>query len=277
MRVGSGEHDVSVKPEELRAAEDLRPLSRRLRALGVANVGDLEAILKLVKVQRGIARGDNIVRSPHSLRHSTMLLDGLACMSSRLQDGGRQICTFYYPGDFVALSRYIFPHSTEHIEVEALTNCSIGTVDNDALERLLALHPALALALWRATMIETSILRQQLVTMRRPALQRVAHLLCEQLTRRASLGISKELIPLNQIEVADAAAVSVVHTNRIFQRLRKLGVLSKNRHAVEVVDKKRLVDLAGFDSRYLNIREALSQWDVRIEDKAKPRIHLDVR
>ena len=107
-----------------------------------------------------------------------------------------------------------------------------------------------------------SIVRQRLVVSRRSALERVAHLLCEQLTR---LGIDEGVIPLSQIDIADAAGLSVVHTNRIFQELRQLGMLSKQR-ALEVVDKERLEDLAAFDGRYLDPSESLSRWDLRFDN-----------
>jgi len=99
--------------------------------------------------------------------------------------------------------------------------------------------------------------------MRRRALQQVAHVLSEQLARRATLGIDNGVIPLSQIEVADAVGLSVVHSNRIFQYLRELGVLSKKRQVVEVVNKKRPQELAVFDGRYLNAGEPLSRGDVR--------------
>lgn len=122
-------------------------------------------------------------------------------------------------------------------------------------------HPALGRALWQAAVTEASIIRQRLVFGRRPALQRVAHLLCEQLTR---LGIHEGIIPLNQIDVADAAGLSVVHTNRIFQELRQLGLLSKRR-LIKVVDAARLRELAAFDAGYLDPSASLSRWDLRID------------
>jgi CRP-like cAMP-binding protein len=101
-----------------------------------------------------------------------------------------------------------------------------------------------------------------LIVSRRPALQRVAHLLCEQLAR---LGADKTIIPLTQIDVADAAGLSVVHINRVFQELRQRGVLSKQR-LIEVVDQKHLQELAAFDATYLDSGVALSRWDLRIND-----------
>jgi CRP-like cAMP-binding protein len=193
----------------------------------------------------------------HPSKHFTLLLEGLACLSTRPDGGVRQIYAFHYPGHFLALHGFLFPRSTEPIEVRALTNCSIGTIDKSILEQALEHHPAL----WRAAMIEASILRQRLITMRWPALQRVAHLLREQLSQ---LGSDERVIPFSQIEVADAAGLSVVHTDRIFHDLRKLGVLSKER-LIEVVNKERLHELAVFQGHHLDVGESLSDWDVRID------------
>jgi CRP-like cAMP-binding protein len=197
----------------------------------------------------------------HQNKHFTVLLEGSACMFTRHEDGARQIYAFHYPGDFLGLHGFLMPGSTESIEVQALTNCFIGTIDRTLLEETLTRHPELGRALWRAAMMEASVLRQRLISMRWPALQRVAHLLCEQLAR---LGGDQRLIPLSQIEIADAAGLSVVHTNRVFQDLRKLGVLSKER-LTEVVNKERLHELALFDGHYLDAGQTLSGWDVRIE------------
>jgi CRP-like cAMP-binding protein len=110
-------------------------------------------------------------------------------------------------------------------------------------------------------MIEASIYRQRLVLARWPAQQRVAHILCEQLAR---LGPTTSVIPLSQTEIADAVDLSVVHTNRIFQDLRSLGVLAEKR-GIEILKKERLQELPAFDGRYLDPRGTLSRWDLRIE------------
>ena len=231
------------------------------RAPGVASSRHLDAFWKLVKVRDRIERGETIIGPMHRSKHLTLLVEGVACMSTRHEDGARQIYAFYYPGDFLALHGFLMPSSTEPLEVQALTNCFIGTIDRNLLEQALQHHPSLGQSLWGAAMIEASVHRQRLISMRWPALQRVAHLLCEQLAR---LGSDQRLITLSQIEIADAAGLSVVHTNRVFQDLRKLGVLSKDR-LTEVVDKQRLHELAVFEAHYLDAGKALSGWDVRIE------------
>ncbi len=237
-------------------------VGQRLRTLGVTASADLEAFSKLMKVRVGIDRGQTIVGRTGLVKHFTVLLDGVACFSMQHSDGGRQIHAFHYPGDFLGLHDSLFTRSAEFSDVQALTSCSVGTIDRDELEQEIQHHPALGRALWQAAMTEASIFRQRLVVARRPALQRVAHLLCEQLVR---LGIDEGVIPLSQIDIADAGGLSVVHANRIFQELRQFGVLSKQR-LIEVVDKERLWELAAFDGRYLDLCASLSRWNLCIDD-----------
>jgi CRP-like cAMP-binding protein len=237
-------------------------VSERLDILGYRTSADLNALWKLGKVRDGIGRGQTVLGLTGLAAHLTVLLEGVACFSSQHEDGGRQILAFHYPGDFLGLHTFIFPRSADTGEVRALTSCSVGVIDRDALEQAMQRHPAVGRALWRAALLEASIVRQRLVTTRRPALQRVAHLLCEQLVR---LGIAEGVIPLSQIEIADAAILSVVHANRILQELRQLGLLSKRR-VIEVVNRERLQELADFDARYLDPSETLSRFDLRIDD-----------
>ena len=79
----------------------------------------------------------------------------------------------------------------------------------------------------------------------------MAHLLCEQLARREAAGIHTPRLPFSQIDVADAAGLSVVHVNRTIQGLRSLGDLFKASH-IEVIDRERLEQLAKFDGLYLS-------------------------
>jgi hypothetical protein len=115
-------------------------------------------------------------------------------------------------------------------------------------------------------MLEAAIYRERLTTVGRgTALERVAHLLCEQLARREAVGVSGARLPLSQIDVADGTGLSVVHVNRTIQTLRSLNVLSKTSH-LEVIDRKQLAKVGKFDGRYLNMPKLLSNWAVRVEE-----------
>lgn len=180
-----------------------------------------------------------------------MLLSGTTCSYKSKHDGGRSILSFQHAGDFCDLHRYILPDHDHEIGVQALTDCTVAVIPYRDMERLLS-RPTLAFAFWRASMLEAAVYRERLTsTGRGTALERVAHLLCEQLARREAVGIHTPRLPFSQIDVADAAGLSVVHVNRTIQTLRSLGVLSKASH-IEVIDRERLEQLAKFDGLYLS-------------------------
>jgi CRP-like cAMP-binding protein len=243
-----------------------RPLRRKLNGLGFHGEDELRCFLDRMRLRGGIPRGKDIVGAGDTPRHLTVLLAGVACLYETLESGERQIYTFYHPGDFCDLHRYVWPEPAAETAVRALTDCSIGIFAYHDLDQAIERHRKLGLVLWRATMLEASILREQLTNVsRRPALERVSHLLCEQLHRRRAIGIDSEVVPLTQIDLADAAGLSVVHMNRVFQDLRKLGVISASSRAIEVVNWERLAKVANFDGRYLTMPLALSDWEIRPE------------
>jgi len=253
--------------------EVFRPVIRKLRILsGAESDAELEAVLKHIKVRAPASRGEDIVGPGNAAKNFTVLLDGVACSYERLTDGNRQIYAFHYPGDFCDLHQRVLPATGNEVVVAALTDCSIGIIDHRDLEQLIVQHPSVGLALWRATMLEASIFRKRLLNIgRQPALQRVAHLLCEQLARREAVGINSSTIPLTQVDLADAVGLSIVHINRTVQELRRLGILSDKGRAIEVVDRAELATLASFDGQYLNMPQVLSHWQIGVESDPMDR------
>src|SRR5262249_19567552 len=247
--------------------EAFGPLIRKLRSLGgLESDTESDAVLDCIKVRAGSSRGEDIIAPGSSRRHSTVLLEGVACLYERLKDGNRQIYAFQYAGDFCDFHQHVLPDTNNEVAVAAMTDCSIGIIEHKDLEQLIAHFPSLGLALWRATMLEASIFRKRLLNVgRQPALQRVAHLLCEQLARREAVGIKNATIPLTQMDLADAAGLSIVHVNRTVQELRRLGILSAKGPAIEVVNRAGLVALANFDGQYLNLPQVLSHWQIIID------------
>jgi CRP-like cAMP-binding protein len=221
----------------------------KLKSLG-AQADDLDILLQAVKRRILVAANADVIREPGGARQLTVLLSGTTCSYKRKNDGGRSILSFQHAGDFCDLYRYVLPDLDHEIGVQALTDCTIAVIDYRDMDGLLA-RPTLAFALWRASILETAVYRERLSsTGRGTALERVAHLLCEQLARREAVGIHGPRLPFSQIDVADAAGLSVVHVNRTIQTLRSLGVLSKGNH-IEVIDRERLEQLAKFDGLYL--------------------------
>jgi len=221
----------------------------KLRNLGLDSEG-VRAFLSLVKCTRAIGRGDDIVRVGNSQKILTVLLSGVACRYRITDNGRRQIFAFQYPGDFCDYYRYVMPQRDD--PVAALTDCFVGVIPHEGIERIIERHPQISRAFWRNTVLEARIFEERVLNgTQRPAVERIANLLCEQIFRLEAVGIVGDVVPLTQIDLADAAGLSVVHVNRTIQDLRDLGALSKNSHGIRVENKDRLVQIAKFDASYL--------------------------
>src|SRR5262245_31539380 len=242
------------------------PLGRKFRNLGLESEGELQALLALVKDKERVRRGKSIVGVAGSSRHLTVLLAGVTCWYSSFRCGGRQIHAFQYPGDFCDLHRYLLPEPDDIVAVRAITDCSLGFIHYKDVEQAIERYPRLGLALWRASMLQASILRErQLNISREPALVRVANLLCEQLIHLKAIGIERSILPLSQFDLADAVCLSSAHVDLILQSLRDLGVLSNNTRTIQVVDRERLTDIAKLDPLYLDMAELLREWEISYE------------
>jgi CRP-like cAMP-binding protein len=240
------------------------PLGLKLKRLG-AQADDLDILLQAVERRVSVSAQENVIREADTTVEVRILLAGTTCSYKRKEDGARRILSFQHPGDFCDLHRYVPPDLDPAIGIQALTDCTIAVIDYRDMNRLLS-RPTLASVLWRASVLEAAINRERLTNAgHKTALERVAHLLCEQLARREAVGIDAPRLPFSQIDVADAADLSVVHVNRTIQTLRSLNVLSKDGHTIEVVDSKQLAKIAGFDGRYLNMPTFALKWAVEIE------------
>ena len=254
--------NVSLQRSERQGFACLR---EKLASLGVAGE-EADALLCRIDVTASSNPSADIKAAGSSPRRSTILIEGVACLYERLENGGRQIFSFQYPGDFCDLNRHLLPTTNNEVAIAAITRCTVGTISHSDLEQLVERYPSLGLALWRAAMLEASILRKRLLSIgRQSALERVAHLLCEQLARREAAGIDNNSIPLSQLDLADAVGLSIVHVNRTFKELQRQNLLSKDGRTMKVVDRRGLARLAAFDGNYLNMPQLLARWQVKIE------------
>jgi CRP-like cAMP-binding protein len=234
------------------AADVAKSLVLRLRRLGLESDKDREAFLSLLSGARSVSRGADIVGPGNAQKILTVILSGVACRYRIVENGRRQIFTFHYPGDFCDYHRYVLPQRDD--PVGALTDCLVGVISHEAIERTIGNHPQVGLALWRTTVLEARIFQERVLNgTQRPAVERIASLLCEQIVRLETIGMAGDVIPLTQIDLADAGGLSVVHVNRTIQDLRELGALSKNSHSIRVLNKDRLMQIARFDASYLDI------------------------
>src|SRR5690349_20583003 len=114
MNFGVGDlHMISLLNRSGRPV--FEPLLQKLRSLGVDSDTELDAVLKCIKVRADVRRGEDIIIPGKSPRHSTLLLEGVACLYERLADGNRQIYAFQYSGDFCDLHRHALPETNNEV------------------------------------------------------------------------------------------------------------------------------------------------------------------
>ena len=138
------------------------------------------------------------------------MLSGWAARYKLLPDGTRQITAFLIPGDFCDLHVTIL-REMDH-GILALSPATIAYIPHQAMQDLPLNRPALARALWWATLVDEAVLRAWIVTIgRRDAHEGVAHLLCELHARMRNVGLVEEgafSLPLTQEELADALGLT---------------------------------------------------------------------
>ena len=89
---------------------------------------------------------------------------------------------------------------------------------------------------------------------RRSAYARLGHFLCEVGTRLAGSDLPRPeciVLPFTQADLADILGLSVVHINRVLQRMRREKLIKLSHGRLEVLDREQLEAVTGFDGSYL--------------------------
>lgn len=215
------------------------------------------AILAAAGASRSFAAGQDIVTQGDRPSFSTLVVKGMTARYSTVEDGGRQITGLHIAGDFVDL--HSFPLQLMDHSVTAITPCEVVTFPHQHLMRITENYPHLTRVLWLLTLLDGAIHRQWMVTKGRlTADEQMAHLFCEQYVRAQMAGLAggqSYPFPLTQVQFGDALGLSIVHTNRTLQRLRRTRALEWENGVVEILDWPLLRELGQFDPTYLHLEK----------------------
>jgi CRP-like cAMP-binding protein len=154
------------------------------------------------------------------------LFSGWAFRFKTLTDGRRQILNFLLPGDLVGLQASMFSDSL--YDVAALTNVELCVFPRSRVWALFERMPELAFDVtWLGAREESQVDDNLTNVGARSAVEKIAALIIGLYRRAELLGLvsDKRLVfPLNQQHIADALGLSLVHTNKTINRLRRMGV-----------------------------------------------------
>ena len=240
----------------LQATPKITTLVEKLSLRDRISPEEIEALQKALEPPKTVAAGSDIVREHTRPLHSTLLISGFSARYSTLADGARQITEINVPGDFIDLHSLLMKQMDHG--VVALTECVVAEAPHSGLIDITERHPHLGRLLWLDTIIDAAIHRQWLVAMgRRSGLGHLAHLVCELYLRLQAVGQTGDLtfdLPLTQAVLGDALGLSTVHVSRLISELRGEGVINWSGGRIDILDWRRLAEIAEFDPTYLRLQ-----------------------
>jgi CRP-like cAMP-binding protein len=240
--------------------KDKEPHERLLRALEVVDGPltdeDRKAIRDhVVGTLRTYEAREDIVREGDEPEVCAIVVSGMCCRYKVVGDGDRQIMSFHIPGDAPDVQS-LFLKTMDH-SLGTLDGATILHVPHANMFKLFDAAPRVQQRFWHWTLIEASIFREWIANVgARDAYSRIAHLLCESITRLKAVGLSDGAtceLPITQTEIADATGLSSVHVNRSLQTLRKNGLISFRSGSLTALNWPGLVEAGDFDPAYLHI------------------------
>jgi CRP-like cAMP-binding protein len=133
----------------------------------------------------------------------------------------------------------------------------VGFITHEDLRDICNRYPRIASAFWRETLIDASIFREWVLNVgQREAYNRMAHVLCELLTRLRAVDLVEDHtcdLPITQGEFADALGVTNVHVNRVLQQMRADELIELKGEQLKILDWDKLKQVGEFDPTYLHL------------------------
>ncbi|MGZ6040136.1 MAG: Crp/Fnr family transcriptional regulator [Phenylobacterium sp.] len=227
---------------------------RKLSNLAAFSAAEAEALASASSEVREFSAGQQILSEGAIPRVAHAVMEGFACRYKDLPDGKRQIVDFVLPGDLCD-GHMMFMAAMDH-SIGCLSPCRVSCIAHADLLRLTEQYPRIARALWWSALVQESIAREWLVNLgRRPADQRIGHLLCELCFRLEAVGLVQGQdyqLPIRQLDLADATGLTPVHTNRVLQALRRRGLIALQGSTLTVQSLRELEAFSGFENGYLH-------------------------
>lgn len=203
-------------------------------------------------------RQETIIEAGDPYRSIYLIAEGWVTRFKLLPAGERQIINFALPGDFLCFNATLFNRSDHFLT--AKTPVTAYAIERNPFGKLLAIDPALAVALTWANAHEEAMLAERLASLgRRTARERVAHLFCELWRRLHLLDMTDNdrfPLPITQEDLADTLGLSAVHVNRTLRQLRNEGLIELGANHVRVLSMHGLESAAGFEDGYIHFTEA---------------------
>lgn len=202
------------------------------------------------------ARGEQVFAQGTRPTYLYTVLSGVLMRTRLLEDGRRQIINFMFPGDFIGLQAALDAEMSH--AVEALTNATLCTFVREKFFDLVAQQPRLSFDLTWLAAHEEAALEEHLVSLgQRNARERMAALAVFLVQRGIDTGIAPEgilTLTVTQGQIADMLGLSLVHTNRTLQALRRMGLVDWTLSTISIPDIEAAKAYAKIDGSAFSLR-----------------------
>lgn len=231
-------------------------LIRKLTEHSRIDPEDETALRSLAVRTRDLQPDEDLLAEDSKSDALALVIDGLVVRYHMRSNGKRQYLSFHMSGDLPD-AQALFLEQRDYA-LCSIGRARVGLIGREELLELIRARPLVAFALWSGTLIDGAIVRAAIANLgARPGRTRMAHLFCELYYRARSAGIARQgscRLPLNQTQLGDALAMSLVTVNRTLQALRRTGAIQFRNGHMTIHDWPRLAEIGHFDPGYLHIR-----------------------
>lgn len=221
---------------------------RRKRAFRDKSESQIAFINEMKREHLSVPAGSELIHPGQDNAELYTLFSGWAFRFKSLPDGRRQILNFLLPGDFVGLQASMFGAAL--FGVETLTDSEFCLFPRRRVWSMFEHMPDLAYEVSWLGSREQSLVDDNLMSVGlRNATERLAALILTLYKRCDALGLVQDRgfeFPLSQTHIAEALGLSLVHTNKTFARLRRLGLFSRAGGRLRIENPRVLERLAQY-------------------------------
>jgi len=196
-----------------------------------------------------VSKGSQMLTQGSVSPHLYTLLQGIVFRFRMLEDGRRQIVNYLFPGDLIGLQGAM--EDPLLFGIEAVSDVRVCVFGRERILELFANHPRLGFDVaWLAAREESSLDGHLVSVGRRNARERLAYLALFLFLRGRATGLSGRTflnISLTQAQIADTIGLSIVHTNKTLQSLRRSKVIEWTPDRIGIHDMDAAVECAKYD------------------------------
>lgn len=224
------------------------PLAR-LEALRPMNVHEIAFMQDFKRGEMSVSKRTQVLVEGSISPHIYTVLRGVLMRFKTLEDGRRQIVNYVFPGDLLGIQgamREALGHG-----VEALTDATLCVFSRERILDLFSEQPALGFDMTWLSAKEESALEAHLTAVgQRTVRERVLYLALFLFMRGRDTGMvsgQNFKISVTQAQIAETIGLSLVHTNRVMQNLRKSGLVTWNADGIKFADLEAATALVQYE------------------------------